>query len=54
MIKLVFLSLVFQVVLGLHILRGDNIAIIGEVDEDIDKRWNLSEVRADPIISIVH
>ena len=43
-----------QVVLGLHILRGDNIAVIGEVDEDVDKRWDLSQVRAEPIVSIVH
>ena len=43
-----------QVVLGLHIVRGDNIAIIGEVDEDMDKRWDLSSVRCDPICSIVH
>ncbi len=43
-----------QVVLGLHIVRGDNIAVIGEVDEEMDKRWDLSSVRAEPITSIVH
>ena len=43
-----------QVVLGLHIVRGDNIAVIGEVDEELDKRWDLSSVRAEPITSIVH
>jgi U6 snRNA-associated Sm-like protein LSm8 len=43
-----------QVVLGLHIVRGDNIAVVGEIDEDLDKRWDLSSVRAEPIVSIVH
>ena len=43
-----------QVVLGLHIVRGDNIAVIGEIDEELDKRWDLSSVRAEPITSIVH
>merc|ERR1712165_192878 len=43
-----------QVVLGLHIVRGDNIAIIGEIDEEEDKRWDLSSVRAEPVASIVH
>lgn len=43
-----------QVVLGLHIVRGDNIAIIGEIDEEIDKRLDLKNVRAEPITSIVH
>ena len=46
--------ILLQVVLGLHILRGDNIAVIGEVDESIDKTWDLSQVRADPIVTIVH
>ena len=40
--------------LGLHIVRGDNIAVIGEVDEELDKRWDLTSVRAEPLISIVH
>jgi len=43
-----------QVVLGLHIVRGDNIAVIGEIDEEIDKRLDLKNVRAEPITSIVH
>jgi len=43
-----------QVVLGLHMLRGDNIAVIGEIDEEIDKRLDLKNVRAEPITSIVH
>ena len=43
-----------QVVLGLHIVRGDNIAVIGEIDEELDKRWDLGSVRAEPITSIVH
>ena len=43
-----------QVVLGLHIVRGDNIAIIGELDEDVDSRLDLNSIKAEPILSIVH
>ena len=43
-----------QVVLGLHIVRRDKIAVIGEINEELDKRGDLSSVWAEPIISIVH
>ncbi len=42
-----------QVVLGLHIVRGDNIVVIGEVDETVDSRLDLSSIKAEPITSIV-
>ncbi len=42
-----------QVVLGLHIVRGDNIAIIGELDEDVDSRLDLANIKAEPVMSIV-
>ena len=37
---------------GLHVFS--NLCVIGEVDEELDKRWDLSSVRAEPITSIVH
>ena len=43
-----------QVVLGLHIIRGDNVAIVGELDDEMDARLDLSAIRADPLSSIVH
>ncbi|EFN82769.1 U6 snRNA-associated Sm-like protein LSm8 [Harpegnathos saltator] len=43
-----------QVVLGLHIIRGDNIAIVGELDDEMDARLDLSAIRAEPLSSIVH
>ncbi|XP_018336022.1 U6 snRNA-associated Sm-like protein LSm8 [Agrilus planipennis] len=43
-----------QVILGLHIIRGDNIAIIGLVDEELDNRLNLSSIKAEPLNSVVH
>ncbi|XP_043247883.1 U6 snRNA-associated Sm-like protein LSm8 [Colletes latitarsis] len=43
-----------QVVLGLHIIRGDNVAIVGELDDEMDARLDLSGIRADPLSSIVH
>ncbi|TGZ46143.1 N-alpha-acetyltransferase 38, NatC auxiliary subunit, partial [Temnothorax longispinosus] len=43
-----------QVVLGLHIIRGDNVAIVGELDDEMDARLDLSTIRADPLSSIIH
>ncbi|KAL6262655.1 U6 snRNA-associated Sm-like protein LSm8 [Linepithema humile] len=43
-----------QVVLGLHIIRGDNVAIVGELDDEMDARLDLSAIRADPLSSIIH
>jgi U6 snRNA-associated Sm-like protein LSm8 len=42
-----------QVVLGLHIVRGDNVALVGELDEEVDKRMDLSALRAEPLQSLV-
>jgi U6 snRNA-associated Sm-like protein LSm8 len=58
------------VVLGLYIIRGDNMsvslplpfpsldsshrAIVGELDEDIDSRMDLSEIRAAPLKPLTH
>ncbi|KAJ1636136.1 U6 snRNA-associated Sm-like protein LSm8 [Pavlovales sp. CCMP2436] len=43
-----------QVPLGLYIVRGDNIAVIGEIDEEIDAEIDLSTVAAEPLKAIVH
>ncbi|EEB15970.1 lsm1, putative [Pediculus humanus corporis] len=43
-----------QVVLGLHIIRGDNVAVIGEMDDEIDSRLDMNSIRADPLGSVVH
>ncbi|XP_023344805.1 U6 snRNA-associated Sm-like protein LSm8 [Eurytemora carolleeae] len=43
-----------QVVLGLHIVRGDNICVVGEIDEDLDQRLDLANIKADPINPIPH
>jgi len=43
-----------QVVLGLHIVRGDNICVVGEIDEDLDQRLDLSNIKADPLNPIPH
>src|SRR5277367_3093208 len=41
-----------QVVLGLYIIRGDNIAMIGEIDEDTDNRLDFHNIRAEPLNSM--
>lgn len=43
-----------QVVLGLYIIRGDNIAVVGELDEDVELTLDLTTVRAEPIKPVVH
>lgn len=43
-----------QVILGLYIIRGDNVAVIGEIDEDSDKSLDFQNIRAEPLNSITH
>ncbi|XP_044743673.1 U6 snRNA-associated Sm-like protein LSm8 [Chrysoperla carnea] len=43
-----------QVVLGLHIIRGDNVAIVGQIDDEIDARLNFSTIKAEPLNPVVH
>lgn len=43
-----------QVTLGLHIVRGDNVALIGEVDEEVDKKIDFAEIRVDPLGAVNH
>jgi len=43
-----------QITLGLHIIRGDNVAVIGELDEEVDARLDLGAIKCDPLNAIVH
>ncbi|RWS15411.1 N-alpha-acetyltransferase 38: NatC auxiliary subunit-like protein [Dinothrombium tinctorium] len=43
-----------QVMLGLYIIRGDNIAVVGLVDEEIDSKLDFSSLKAEPLNQIVH
>ena len=43
-----------QVMLGLYIVRGDNIALVGEVDEEIDAEIDLAMLKAEPLKAVVH
>eukprot|EP00041_Stephanoeca_diplocostata_P000948 m.18013 g.18013 ORF g.18013 m.18013 type:complete len:99 (+) comp11361_c0_seq1:161-457(+) len=43
-----------SVPLGLYIIRGDNIAIVGEIDEEIDSEIDLDAVRAEPLGAVVY
>ena len=40
--------------LGVYILRGDNVAIIGLINEDLEAAVEYEVVRADPIRPVVH
>lgn len=43
-----------QVPLGLYIIRGDNVAVVGEMDEEADSAVDLSKVRGCPLGPVVH
>ena len=43
-----------QVALGLYVVRGDNIAVVGEVDEEADADLVLDEIMAEPLKPVVH
>ncbi|XP_066917655.1 U6 snRNA-associated Sm-like protein LSm8 [Clytia hemisphaerica] len=43
-----------QVVLGLYIVRGDNVAVIGEIDDEIDSGIEMQSVKAEPFNPVVY
>eukprot|EP00742_Colponemidia_sp_Colp-10_P012222 GILJ01013685.1.p1 GENE.GILJ01013685.1~~GILJ01013685.1.p1 ORF type:complete len:113 (+),score=4.05 GILJ01013685.1:49-339(+) len=43
-----------RVPLGLYIVRGDNIGVIGELDENLEAELDFSLIRAEPMKAIVH
>ncbi|ORY23433.1 u6 snRNA-associated sm-like protein lsm8 [Naematelia encephala] len=43
-----------MVPLGLYMIKGDNVAIVAEVDEAKDATINYSEIRAEPLAEIHH
>ncbi|GAA5972508.1 hypothetical protein JCM8115_003144 [Rhodotorula mucilaginosa] len=40
--------------LGVEIVRGDNITLIGGLDEEADKEIDLSTIRAHPLADVTH
>ncbi|XP_057427642.1 sm-like protein LSM8 [Lotus japonicus] len=42
------------IALGLYIIRGDNISVVGELDEDLDKNLDKSKIRAQPLKPVIH
>nr|XP_037281972.1 U6 snRNA-associated Sm-like protein LSm8 [Rhipicephalus microplus] len=38
-----------QVPLGLYIVRGDNVVVVGQVDDELDMRLDLANMRAEPL-----
>mmetsp|Transcript_15922 Transcript_15922/g.28282 ORF Transcript_15922/g.28282 Transcript_15922/m.28282 type:complete len:99 (+) Transcript_15922:313-609(+) len=43
-----------QLVLGLYLIRGDNVAVVGELDEELDSQVDLSAIRAAPLKPVTH
>ena len=42
-----------EIILGLYIIRGDNLSTIGELDIDIDKSTNWDNIHAEPLKSTI-
>ncbi|KIY97943.1 U6 snRNA-associated Sm-like protein LSm8 [Monoraphidium neglectum] len=40
--------------LGLYVIRGDNIAVVGQVDEEADAQLDLGSIRAPPLKAVTH
>lgn len=40
--------------LGLCVIRGENVAVVGQVDRDVDLRLDLAKCKAKPLKSVVH
>lgn len=43
-----------QISLGLKIIRGDNVCVIGLVDENIEQQIDYTEIRGENINPVVH
>ncbi len=42
------------IILGLYVVRGDSIAVIGELDEEADAAIDFSQIRAPPLKDVAH
>ena len=42
-----------EAVLGLYVIRGDNLSTIGELDEALDQTTDWSEIKAEPLKSTI-
>mmetsp|Transcript_12453 Transcript_12453/g.20846 ORF Transcript_12453/g.20846 Transcript_12453/m.20846 type:complete len:96 (-) Transcript_12453:793-1080(-) len=45
---------VVQNPLGLYIIRGDNIVVVAELDEDLDSQIDLDTLKAAPLKPVIH
>lgn len=43
-----------QISLGLKIIRGDNVAIIGLIDEAIEQEIDYAKIKGEPLKEVVH
>lgn len=43
-----------QVALGLYVVRGDNICVVGELDESLDANLDLNAITAPPLKPVTH
>jgi U6 snRNA-associated Sm-like protein LSm8 len=47
-------SAVQQILLGIYIVRGDNVAIVGQIDEDKDLQLDMNKIRGQQLKPVVH
>jgi len=45
---------IHKVPLGLYVIRGDNIAVVGEVDTELDDQIDFAKTKGEPLKPVVH
>ena len=40
--------------MGLYVIRGENVVLVGELDEELEKQIDLTSTRAEPLNHVVH
>lgn len=43
-----------EIEMGVFIIRGDNIAVVGEFDPELDSKLDVASIQAPPLKPIVH
>jgi U6 snRNA-associated Sm-like protein LSm8 len=44
----------YEISYGIYMLRGDNVATVGQINEEIDDTIDLENVNAEPLKAVVH
>ena len=40
--------------MGLYVIRGDNVVVIGELDNHVDSQLNVNNIKGEPLIPLIN